>query len=175
MAGMLAQGWNRMRHSAVFFGALGTLVRIGANLLLLPLLLEKLTTAELALWWVFVALGALANLADFGFGQAVSRVYSYLWAGADDFETEALPPLTTADPNFERIHQFTESVRQLYTGLGLIAVLLLVSIGTFLSLHQRNRAEITWCSGRFGRLTLERWRLTSAVPIGARFARESTG
>ena len=132
MAGMLAQGWNRMRHSAVFFGALGTLVRIGANLLLLPLLLEKLTTAELALWWVFVALGALANLADFGFGQAVSRVYSYLWAGADDFETEGLPPLTTADPNFERIHQFTESVRQLYSGLGLIALLLLASIGTFL-------------------------------------------
>ena len=69
--------WQRARQSAVFYGVFATAIRVGANLFLLPLLLGKLSSAELALWYVFLALGNFANLADFGFGQAISRVYSY--------------------------------------------------------------------------------------------------
>ena len=61
--------WQRLRQSAVFYGVFATGVRVGANLLLLPLLLTRVPSAELALWYVFLALGGFANLADFGFTQ----------------------------------------------------------------------------------------------------------
>src|ERR1044071_702707 len=127
---------TRVRSSAVFYGAFATAIRVGANIFLLPLILKRFSSAELAVWWVFVALGAIANLADFGFGQAISRVYSYLWAGADDFDTEGLrSPPTTSSPNYVRIRQFSAVVRHFYFRVALIATGLLIIGGTPLLLR----------------------------------------
>src|SRR5258706_3309747 len=127
----LAELWERVRRSAVFYGAFATIIRVGANILLLPLILKRFSPAELALWWVFVALGAVANLADFGFGQAISRVYSYLWAGAEDFDTEGLrPPPKSSNPNYSRIRQFNGTVQYFYFRISLIAIAVLAIGGT---------------------------------------------
>ena len=89
----------------MLFAGLGTVVRIGAHLLIVPLMLVQFSTGEQAAWWVFVSLGAFANLADFGFGPVISRVYSYLWAGAEDFKAEGLQAVEGAsrEPNLDRI------------------------------------------------------------------------
>lgn len=130
IAEKLARGWLRARRSAVVIGALATIVRMGANVLLLPIILHHLTDAEFALWAVFVALGALGNLADFGFGLSIIRIYSYLWAGADDFDSEGLRPITGSNkPNFPRIHEFNASVARLYYGLGALAAVFLLFSG----------------------------------------------
>ena len=55
-------------------GVFGTGIRIGANLLLLPLVLRMLSLSELALWWVFLALGNFGSLSDFGFGSTIPRI-----------------------------------------------------------------------------------------------------
>ncbi|HOC56207.1 MAG TPA: hypothetical protein PKI20_11355 [Verrucomicrobiota bacterium] len=123
--------WQRLRQSAVFFGAFATGVRVGANLLLLPLLLSRMPSSELALWYVFLALGGFANLADFGFGSAISRVYSFLWAGAEDFDAEGLrPPSKNREPNLPRLRQLTRTVRFFYWRLSMAAALLLAVAGT---------------------------------------------
>lgn len=126
----LAALWNRARHSAMFVGLISTGLRMGANLLLLPVVLNQLSTPEFALWVVFVSLAALGNLADFGFGQVVARIYSYLWAGADDFESQGLKPITGAkEPNIPRLHEFNHAVGKLYLRISLIAAALLLLIG----------------------------------------------
>ena len=123
--------WQRLQQSAVFFGVFATGVRVGANLLLLPLLLSRMPSSELALWYVFLALGGFANLADFGFGSAISRVYSFLWAGAEDFDAEGLrPPPKSREPNLPRLRQLTRTVRFFYWRLSLAATLLLAVVGT---------------------------------------------
>src|SRR5947207_9604523 len=48
--------WQRLRRSAILYGLFATIIRVGANILLLPLILKRFSPAELALWWVFVAL-----------------------------------------------------------------------------------------------------------------------
>lgn len=124
--------WQRLRRSAMLVGVAATGVRIGVNLLLVPLVLMRLSAQEQALWWVFVALGNFAGLADFGFGQAIARVYSYLWAGAEDFDAEGLrAPSQQSTPNFARIRQLHATVRYLYGRLSLVAVLLLAAGGTW--------------------------------------------
>jgi O-antigen/teichoic acid export membrane protein len=115
----------------MLYGVAGTVIRVGGNILLLPLVLKVLPASEIALWWVFLALGGLASLADFGFGQALSRVYSYLWAGADDFDVEGLRPLSgNPEPNRPRLLQLSATARLIYTRLAWVAVFLLAVGGT---------------------------------------------
>ena len=123
------RGWR----SAMLAGVLGTGIRAGANLLLLPLVLDqsKLSSSELALWWVFLALGAFGNLADFGFGSTIPRIYSYLLAGAEDFDAEGLREAKTGGPpNFAGITRVMATVQSLYLKISLVAVSLLVIGGT---------------------------------------------
>lgn len=125
--------WRRVRQSAMFFGMFATAVRVGANLLLLPVLLSKLPTAELALWWVFGSLGGFVNLADFGFGSTIVRIYSYLWAGAEDFDAEGLRPHSgNTEPNLARIRQLNATVGYFYWLLSSGATLVIAIIGTLL-------------------------------------------
>jgi O-antigen/teichoic acid export membrane protein len=122
---------KRWWRSAMLMGILGNGIRFGANLLLLPLVLTRLSSTEYATWVVFIALGNFANLADFGFGAAIPRVYSYLWAGAEDFDTEGMPASKgDGKPNFERIRQLNATAHSLYLKLSLGAMFLLAVGGS---------------------------------------------
>jgi O-antigen/teichoic acid export membrane protein len=129
--GQLVMFSRRVLNSAMLYAILGTAVRVGSNLLLIPILVKKLTTPELATWWIFVSLGGLAYLTDFGFGQAIARVYSYLWAGADSIDAEGLrTPAEGTEPNQPLLRRFNATVRRLYLWLALGALLALATGGT---------------------------------------------
>lgn len=123
---------RKLLGSALAYGALSTLFRVGGHLLLLPLVLTKLAPADQALWWLFLSLGNFANLADFGFGPAITRVYSYLWAGADDYDTHGVPAIAHNRPNFTRLAELNAAVRKLYFRLALGATALLGVVGSAL-------------------------------------------
>jgi hypothetical protein len=128
-------GWRRALQSAVFYGIFATGIKVGANLLLLPVLLTQLAPSEVAIWGVFVSLGGFANLADFGFGATIARVYSYLWAGAEDFDAEGLrPPSDCHEPNLPRIRQLTATIRLFYWLLAFAATVVIAVIGTLVLL-----------------------------------------
>src|SRR6266852_2527396 len=134
--GPIISVWQQAWRSAIAFAVLGTGVRVGANLILIPLVLLCLSKEEQALWWVFVALGNFANLADFGFGEVISRVYSYFWAGAEDFDAEGLrAPSKQSQPNLPRIRQLNATVQFLYWRISLAAMLLLALGGSILLLR----------------------------------------
>src|SRR5580658_620642 len=123
--------WKRGRQSAMLAGVFGKGISVGANLLLLPLVLRKLSKSELALWWVFVALGNFGNLADFGFGSTIPRIYSYFMAGAEDFDAEGLREAKNGGkPNFAGIQRLKATVRSLYLKVSLAAMGLLAIGGT---------------------------------------------
>jgi len=129
---MLTDRLARLTGTAMFFGLLGTAVRVGSNILLLPVALAHLSPAEMSAWWIFLSLGAISNLADFGFAPAITRVYSFLWAGADDFDVEGLrPPREHDKPNLPRISQLHGTVAHLYGLLAALVALALAGGGTF--------------------------------------------
>jgi O-antigen/teichoic acid export membrane protein len=108
-----------------------TFVRVGSQFLLLPAILVYLSPEQQATWWVFLALGNFANLADFGFGPAIARVYQFFWAGAEDFAEEGLPGHgNSREPNLQKIVILNRSVQYLYSRLSLVATLLLGIVGT---------------------------------------------
>ena len=126
----LPQEIARLTRTAMFLGLIGTAVRIGSNILLLPIALTRLSSPEMAVWWIFLSLGALSYLADFGFAPAITRVYSFLWGGADDFDTEGMRPVTHGAPNLPRIYQLHATVARLYTLLAALVTLVLAIGGT---------------------------------------------
>jgi O-antigen/teichoic acid export membrane protein len=130
------------------FAAFGTVLRVGAQLLLLPSILLYLSPVDQAMWWMFVALGNLANLADFGFGQAITRIYSFLWAGADDFESQGLlPPTGRKNPNMAGIARLHRTVQHLYWRLCWGAMAVLAVAGTvylFNAVGQTAQANKVW-------------------------------
>lgn len=122
----------RMWGSAYPVAVLGTVIRVGANLLLLPLILRQLAPELQALWWVFLSLGALAGLTDLGFGHVISRVYGFLWAGAEDVAEEGLAgSVRSKEPNLPRLRVLNCTVRHLYFWVSVIATTLLLAGGTW--------------------------------------------
>ena len=53
----------------------------GINVILLPVILRYLNSAELGVWYTFTSLYGLAMLIDFGFQTIITRNISYLWSG----------------------------------------------------------------------------------------------
>lgn len=139
----LASLWKRIRGSAVFMGLAGTFIRQAGYVLLLPVALHKLDPSEMALWYVFVATGALANLADFGFGQAITRVYSFYWAGAKEFHSEGLKTVeASSGPNLAGVQEFTIAVRRLYHWLTVAAAIILIAGGSWFIAPSNGAKEV---------------------------------
>lgn len=134
----------------MLYGVLGTAVRAGAQFFLLPFVLTTLPPRELNIWWLFLSLGTLVVLADFGFGQALTRVYSFLWAGAEDFDTEGLrPPPEKGEPNLARLRQVHLAAARLYAWLAVGAMTLIGLVGTLLvapHIQLSQRPEWNWAA-----------------------------
>lgn len=72
---------RRARESAVLWSWGMNALRVGATLLLLPLLLRRLDPAELGMHYLLVGIMVLAPLLDFGFGNAIWRAVAHAQAG----------------------------------------------------------------------------------------------
>jgi O-antigen/teichoic acid export membrane protein len=140
------QAWQRIQRSAMLYGVLGTALRAGAQFFLLPFVLVVLPPKELGIWWLFLSLGTLVVLADFGFGQALTRVYSFLWAGAEDFDTEGLrAPPEKGEPNLKRLRQVHLAAARLYLYLAVGAMTVIGVAGTWLvASHIAQTARPLW-------------------------------
>jgi len=72
---------NRLYNSAVVWSWVFNGIRLVSGLLLLPLVLHELSTADLGMYYVLLSLVALAPIIDFGFGPTMGRFVSYAMGG----------------------------------------------------------------------------------------------
>ncbi len=129
----IRNAFHRLWHSAVAWTFLATLLRLGASVFVLPLILRKLPPEHLGLWYVFLTIGGFASLLDFGFEPTITRMASYAWGGAsrliafgihqDEVKTNVKP-----EPNRALLGDLVATLRAYYFWIGL-AVLVLLVIG----------------------------------------------
>lgn len=103
--------------------------------LVLPLVLTRLETSEIALWYLFSTIISLQMLADIGFSPTFSRVIAYAMAGAStknlaDYKTSK-KGINSGKPNWETIEAICSTMRAVYSGLTLLLVFVLATIGTW--------------------------------------------
>lgn len=124
-----------LKKSDFIWNYLGFGANIGINLILLPIVLYYLPSAELGLWYVFVSIGTLVTLLDFGFAPQIARHISYVYAGAQEIVADGLSYSKTGDINVKLFALIISTCRHLYLILSLFVFLILVSLGLYYIKH----------------------------------------
>lgn len=114
----------------IIWGYIGTILNMGAHLLMLPFLMYFLDADMLGLWYVFASIGAIAVLFDFGFGVTFARNITYCWAGAKELRKENVAFANDGEPNFYLMKQVLSTCKAIYGLISGAALLLLLSAGT---------------------------------------------
>ncbi len=124
---------NRLNNSAVVWSWVFNGIRLVSGLVLLPIVLRELTTADLGMYYVLLSLVALAPIIDFGFGPTIGRFVSYAMGGAQTLHAHGLPtPGETGTPNYDLLWQLLHTTRALYRYLALAILVIMGIWGTCL-------------------------------------------
>jgi hypothetical protein len=123
--------------------------RLASGIVLLPLLIRVLSRAELGLYYVFLELGAIAYLADFGFSLSVERSVAYAVGGARGLSAKGVVPGEAGKgPNEALLAEILRASRRLYRWLALGAAVVLAlggSIVVGLGIDQaESRPSVIW-------------------------------
>lgn len=114
----------------IIWSYIGTILSMGANLLMLPFLMYFLTDDMLGLWYIFTSIGAIATLFDFGFGVTFARNITYAWAGVRELKREGVTFAYNSEPDYKLMKRVLSTCKVIYGLIASIALFLLLSLGT---------------------------------------------
>ena len=124
---------KRLNNSAVVWSRIFNGIRLVSGIVLLPLVLRELSTADLGMYYVLLSLVALAPIIDFGFGPSIGRFVSYAMGGAATLHAQGVPiPGQTGTPNYNLLWQLLHTTRILYRYLALAILVIMGIWGTYL-------------------------------------------
>ena len=139
---------RRLPESAVAWSWLFNFLRLASGLLLLPLLLRLLAKSDLGMYYVFLSLGAITTVMDFGFGPTIGRFVTYAMGGATRLEAHGLAAEEAkGKPNLPLLWELLITARIFYRYIALASVVLLGTFGTFMvwqTVAQTSWPPLTW-------------------------------
>jgi hypothetical protein len=120
---------DRLRHSTIVWSWVYNGARLASGIILLPLVLHKLPTAEFGMYCVFLTLVALVPMVDFGFGPTIGRFVSYAMGGAEAIQPQGIAKRgSSSAPNYDLLWQLLFTTRRLYS---ILLLVLLVVLGVW--------------------------------------------
>lgn len=121
------------------WGVLSQGLQYGSALLVLPLLVTRLPSAQVGLWFVFMAIQSLVTILDFGFAPTFSRNFAFVFAGVQELRAEGIAE-GRGDLNPALLAAVIRASRLLYAGIALAVGLALALPGSWYLHHllQRN-------------------------------------
>jgi len=149
---------KRLHTSTVAWSWIANGLRLAIGVFLLPLVLHKLTTEELGMYFVLLSLVALAPVIDFGFSPTIIRFVSYAMGGAETIQAQGFAKATTAGPNRQLLWQLFFTTRSLYRYLALAVLVLVGAWGTYM-------VEMRIHETPFPTVTRVAWAITLAATV----------
>jgi hypothetical protein len=139
--------YQRVRNSAVLWSWIFNILRLASALILLPLVLRKLATPDLGMYFVLFSLAAIVPLVDFGFGPTIGRFVTYAMGGAESIQPHGVARSgNSSTPNFQLLGELLSTTQALYRILTLILLVVLGAWGTYvveLRIHETSSPFIT--------------------------------
>ena len=126
---MIRKTWKRLLNSPTFSTWLSFISKAASFLVVLPLILNKFSAADVTLWHLYLILWSLIAIFDAGFGSAFVRVISYLSADSINTQASFNNNLNTLKNGIEAINKV---MKKFYLILGGICFILIGTIGTML-------------------------------------------
>ena len=112
-------------------------MNLGGNFLMLPFLLYFLNDDAYGLWNVYVSLGGIVALFDFGFNTTFARNITFCWSGAKKLDKESVESRRNLDnePDFTLMKKVLITCKRIYLVISAAALLLLWTLGTVYILY----------------------------------------
>lgn len=108
----------------------GTIFSMCSNFLLLPFLVRYLSGAELGLWYVYIAIGNMVMLFEFGFNPTFARNFAFCWSGASILTKEGCVRSVDDAINPSLLAHLLAACRMVYCRITVAAFLVLALPGT---------------------------------------------
>lgn len=137
----------QLKKSDLVWSYVGNIFTAAASILLLPFVLAYLSDTDLGLWYVFIAVGQIVILLDFGFAATIARYIAYVWCGAKTLQKEHVVEAESGQTDFETFKLVLATCRYIYFVISIIALILMITAGSayILSLKDiTNAALIAW-------------------------------
>lgn len=125
----------KVSKSDVLWNYAGTIVSMTSNFVLLPFLMAFLSDEMLGLWYVFVAVGNLVMLFEFGFNPTFSRNFAFCWAGARRLAREGRDSEVGDEADPALLSCLIAACKMVYGRVTLVALAVLAIPGTAYVLH----------------------------------------
>lgn len=120
-----------VNKSDIIWGYLGVVVSIGSNLIIIPMVMYFLSGKMLGIWYIFMSIGGIAGLFDFGFSPTFARNIAYCWSGVNKLKRQNIEETINGDPNYQLLKDVMITCKRIYAVLATSLLLLLISVGTF--------------------------------------------
>jgi len=115
----------------IIWNYLGIFFTMALQVIWLPLLIYYLPPDILGIWYVFLSIGAVVQLFDFGFNPTISHCITYAWSGAIDLKkTGVMFTEENRGPNYELMAGLWTACRYLYFGIAFAAAAAMALGGT---------------------------------------------
>jgi len=126
----------KVRKRDLVWSYIGTILTLGINFIIIPILMHFLGQNSLGLWQVFASIGSIALLLDFGFSPTLARNIAYIWSGANELrKTGANIVNENREPNYEMLYKVLKVCQRIYLIISSIAIVILSTIGTVYIIH----------------------------------------
>lgn len=120
----------KVNKSDVIWSYLGTIMSFTASVITLPVVIYFLDSETLGLWYVFASVGSITILFDFGFTVTFARNITYCWSGATKLKRIGVAESISIEPDYVMMRDILYTCKRIYLIISLIALFLLVTIGT---------------------------------------------
>jgi O-antigen/teichoic acid export membrane protein len=117
---------RRLWESPTFTSWLSTATRAGGWVVVLPIILRRFDAAEVAVWYLFLAILSLQSFGDLGFGQVFIRSIAHALGRLDASAVNALSPVRHA-----QLHRLSSSIHGLYSLLAAASSIVILAVGTW--------------------------------------------
>lgn len=103
----------------------GTIMRVASGVILLPIVLSTLSKDDVGLWNIFLQVGGLAFLLDFGFQSTFGRNITYIFSGVKELKAEGYTSVDNDDNSisYPLLKSVIQAMRRFY---GIIAIVFMI-------------------------------------------------
>lgn len=129
----------------VIWNYIGTIINLCGNFMILPFLLYYLDGDMYGLWNVFLSVGGIVALFDFGFNATFARNITYCWSGAKSLHKQTVEHSEDRLTDYDLFKKILITCQRIYFIISITAFIILLVAGTaYISYIGRNVSGIQY-------------------------------
>ncbi|MDN3632435.1 O-unit flippase-like protein [Vibrio lentus] len=138
---------NKASKKDIIWGYLAQFLNIGSGIIILPVAIKLLSAEDMGLWYLFMAIAGFVQLLEFGIQPTISRMTSYIYAGALELLSEGLPKISN-NIDYQLLYDLISAAKKMYLYVSVVAAFILLLLGTLYldSFKEFKQSQmIAWC------------------------------